>query len=145
MPSIKRGFKVTANGKIKCLAAALSVCSFCCFLNRSSCISSAAQLSRNGEILFTLNEASWPKVGRLAAQPRKEPGREPVAFQHCLFVATCCAQSAEPERCRLTQLSPEPVHGGGPHACGGLLPSGTHCRCAGGLSWETQGNVLPRS
>lgn len=52
----------------------------------------SSTVSRNGEILFTV-EASGPKVGLLTAQHQKESGREPVASQHCLFTATCCAQS----------------------------------------------------
>lgn len=96
----------------------------------------SSALSRNGEILFTLIEGSWPKVGQLATQSWKEPLREPVACQHCLFMAT-----AE-HRARLTQQSPELGDGGGPHAYGGLPPSGTHCRWARSLGWETQENVL---
>lgn len=43
MHLITRGFKVTAYGKIKYLAAILSMCSFYCFLDRPSCISLPAQ------------------------------------------------------------------------------------------------------
>lgn len=136
MHPIIRGFKVTAYGKIKSLAATVSSCSFHCFgLDELRFITSSA-LSRNGEILFTLIEGIWPKVGQLATQSWKERLREPVASQHCLFMA-----SAE-HGARLTQRSPEARDGGGPHACRGLPPSGTRCHCAGSLSWETQGNVL---
>lgn len=50
-----------------------------------------------------------------------------------LFSTVCLwpllSRCTGPERSRLTQLSPEPWDGGGPHACGGLPPSGTNCDC----------------
>lgn len=145
MHSITRGFKVPAYGKIKCFAATLSLCSFYCFLDRPSCISFPAQLSQ--EMVKFYSDLMKGAGQRSASSPRcleKNRGESQWLFSTvCLW--PLLSQSTEPECGRLTQLSPEPVDGGGPHACGGLPPSGTHCHCAGSLSWETQGNVLPCS
>ena len=75
----------------------------------------------------------------------KRAGDWASSFQHCLFMATAVPGHRAKHR-SVTQLSPEPVDGGEPHACRGLLPSEARRPCGGGLLPElekTEGIYCP--
>lgn len=116
---IIRGLKVMAYGKIKCLAATLSLCSFYCFQNRTSCISSPAQLSQ--EMVKFYSHLLKGAGQRSASSPRSP---EKNRWESQWLVSTVCLRpllSTEPDW-RSGPLSPGTVAGHTPavdsHPCG---------------------------
>lgn len=135
--SIIRGLEVMAYGKIKCLAATLSLCSFYCFRNRTSCISSPAQLSQ--EMVKFYSHLLKGAGQRSASSPRSP---EKNRWESQWHVSTVCLRpllSTEPDW-RSGPLSPGTVAGHTPVV--DSHPRGLAFTEQEALSWETRGNVL---